>query len=278
MPGSDPRWRPGCRPASDHSAQPSLDLSAALSISIRCDPRLARADHIYDCSARCTPAARSSPPGIDVLTHIVPDDTICVMLSTSTRTAEAMGVSRQQAARAMRSGLVVTGEVAGRKVASGRSITAAKRMSARGRRWSDRTRIAAQELLHDGTTEVLEGSALSRLRANLRRMSAGELAYRALPGHVGLFRSTAQRVELDAELASELGLAAAGGVAVWKTADVDRETRRRRLLSDVEGDVVVIEDDGAKGCVAEVLGLFAFGGARESGAAEAWLAARIARL
>ncbi|MCH1882412.1 hypothetical protein [Agrococcus sp. ARC_14] len=175
----------------------------------------------------------------------------------------------------MSSGVVVAVEVAGATAVSDRAIMASQRMRARGRRWSDRTRLAAKELIEHGSTALIGGSERSRLKSRLRAGSVSELAYHLLSGRLSLWRSVGERLELDSALAAELGLSATGGIAVRARNDARAGARKQRLVPDGEGDVLLIDDEGR---VVEVLGLYAFGGSRESAAAERWLRSKIEAL
>lgn len=176
--------------------------------------------------------------------------------------ASQLGVSQRQVQRLARGGRFVSRTVAGRTVLAGRSLVAVSRSRGRGRRWDDRTVAAAAELLDSGSTESIEGSQRSRLRARLRTISVQELAYQVLGDRVTLWRST--RSSLGAgELVD--GLSSTGeGLEVKVVQNATTFARRARLLEDADGGVLLIElDTKAPSVVAEVA-LYAYGDVRTS--------------
>lgn len=201
------------------------------------------------------------------------------MLQTSGAASERLGLSRRQVNRAAGTGRIVTDRVGGINVVSDRAIVAAARTGSRGRRWSELSARAALELIEHGETRLVSGSARSRLKARLRSTTAAELGYHLLTNRVSLWRGTgATPSALGKALIHELGLAADGGLAVVVAADAPRRARGLRLVEDIEGDVLLIESDSASQVALGAVGLYAFGGPRESSIAEAWLMQRIATL
>lgn len=201
------------------------------------------------------------------------------MLNTSGAAAAALGVSQRQLNRSARVGRVVTGRIGGVNVVSDRALVAATRTAVRGRPWNELTVRAALELIERGETQLLAGSERSRLKARLRRASAASLGYQLLGSRASLWRRTgATRARVETRLARELGLAADGGLAVEIAAESKRRARELRLVEDAEGDVLLVECDASSRLAVEAVGLYAFGGTRESSAAEAWLKNRLATI
>jgi hypothetical protein len=180
--------------------------------------------------------------------------------------ASQLGVSQRQVQRLARGGRFVSRTVAGRTVLAGRSLVAVSRSRGRGRRWDDRTVAAAAELLDHGSTESIEGSQRSRLRARLRTISIQELAYQVLGDRVTLWRST--RPSRGAGGLMD-GLSSTGeGLEVKVVQNAMSFARRARLLEDADGGVLVIElDTKAPSVVAEVA-LYAYGDVRASASAQ----------
>lgn len=190
-----------------------------------------------------------------------------------------LSLSQRQVQRLARTNRLASSSVAGRTVISGRSLTALERTAARGRHWSDETVAAALDLLTDGATTALQAAPRSRLRARLREIDARELAYQALSGRVSLWRSTSASLMHPGSLATtELGLTGAGGTRVRSCDDVGVDARQQRLVEDEEGDVVLVALGRARALTAEIITLYAYGDARESGAAAAWIAKKVRAL
>lgn len=191
--------------------------------------------------------------------------------------ASQLGVSQRQVQRLARSGRIIHRSVAGRTVVAGRSLVAASRSMARGRRWDERTVVAASELLEHGVTEQVSGSQRSRLRARLRRMSVAELAYQALGERVSLWRSTQSAAA--ARNTSVDGLSAAGSrLEVTVTQNAAALARQTRMIEDADGETILIElDTDAPGAV-EDIALYAYGDERTSSAASQRIEARQATL
>ncbi|MFL1379740.1 MULTISPECIES: hypothetical protein [unclassified Nocardiopsis] len=180
--------------------------------------------------------------------------------------ASQLGVSQRQVQRLARGGRFVSRTVAGRTVLAGRSLVAVSRSRGRGRRWDDRTVAAAAELLDSGSTETIEGSQRSRLRARLRTISMQELAYQVLGDRVTLWRSTRSSPGAGGLVD---GLSSTGeGLEVKVVQNATTFARRARLLEDADGGVLLIElDTKAPSVVAEVA-LYAYGDVRTSNIAQ----------
>lgn len=198
------------------------------------------------------------------------------MVFSSRDAAEALDLSHRQVQRLLRAKRVQSDSVAGRSVLSSRGVLALERTAGRGRRWNTETVIAALEILSNGETTVLRGSPRSRLLARLRRTDPTTLAYQALSGRVTLCRATsASPARKPSPAIRELGLTDAGGIEVRSVDDVDDVIRRRRLVRDKDGDVVLVELGSSNSLIAEVLALYGYGDERESHAAAAWIAGRV---
>lgn len=201
------------------------------------------------------------------------------MIQTSGTAAKRLGLSRRQVNRAAVTGRIVTDRIGGINVVSDRAIVAAARTASRGRRWSELSARAALELIEHGETRLVSGSARSRLKARLRSATAADLGYQLLTERVSLWRETGASPSAFGEaLSRELGLAVDGGLVVVVAAEAPRRARELRLVEDIEGDVLLVESDSASRLALGAVGLYAFGGPRESSTAEAWLMRQIATL
>lgn len=191
--------------------------------------------------------------------------------------ARQLGLSQRQVQRLARSGRVVSRAVAGRTVMAGRSIVAASRTAARGRRWDEQTVSAACDLLDHGATDRISGSQRSRLRARLQKIHIADLAYQLLGNRVTLWRSTRPANSLPGGSAD--GLSETGTrLKVTVTQDATAFARRARLLEDADGDTILVELDTDAPAVIEDTALYAYGDERTSGAARRRLEVRQARL
>lgn len=181
--------------------------------------------------------------------------------------ATQLGLSQRQVQRLARSGRVVSRDVAGRTVVAGRSLVAASRTAARGRRWDERTVAAACDLLDHGGTERISGSQRSRLRARLRTIPVADLAYQVLGDRVTLWRNT--RPGTDSPGESVDGLSATGSrLNVAVAQDAAGFARQTRLLEDADGDTLLVELDTDASAVIEDIALYAYGDERTSSAAK----------
>lgn len=195
-------------------------------------------------------------------------------MEVTTRNAAAqLGVSQRQVQRLAHSGRVVQRSIAGRTVVASRSLLAASRSSARGRRWEDRTAAAACELLEHGTTERITGSQRSRLRARLRDMPAAELAYQLLGERVTLWRRTGAGAR-QSEAATSGFSGTGNALDVLVDADTRALARASRLIEDGDGTALLIELDTGAPQVAQDVALYAYGDERESSAARQRLETR----
>lgn len=201
------------------------------------------------------------------------------MLHSTRDAAARLGVTKRQVNRLVHSGGIVADRIGGNVLISDRALTAARRSASRGRRWTGLTARAATELIEHGTTTALTGTELSRLKQRLRAATAAELAYQLLADRASLWRATTGTgAAVESALAEQLGLAASGGLSVEATPDPKRRARELRLVEDTEGDVLLVEADPDARLTSEALGLYAFGGTRESTAAAAWLRDRLEQL
>ena len=204
--------------------------------------------------------------GIRRLTYLVAGTTISVMEVVTRVAASQLGLSQRQVQRLARSGRVVSRTIAGRTVVAGRSLVAASRSAARGRRWDDRTVAAAAELLESGTTERLSGSQRSRLRGRLRTISVAELAYHVLGDRVTLWRNT--RPATGSTSFAD-GLSTTGeGLDVKVTQNTTATARESRLLEDADGETLLVELDTDAPAVTQDIVLYAYGDERTSSAAK----------
>lgn len=188
-------------------------------------------------------------------------------MEMTTRSAAAqLGVTQRQVQRLAQSGRISHRSVAGRTVVSGRSLLAASRSATRGRPWDERTVQAACELLHGGSTDRIGGSQRSRLRARLRNTSVQQLALHVLGGRVSLWRTTQQETIPTIELAD--GLSSIGeSLTVTVTDNASALARKRRLLEDADGDVLIVELDTRAPAIVADIALYAYGDERTSSAA-----------
>ena len=191
--------------------------------------------------------------------------------------AAQLGLSQRQVQRLARGGRVVSRSVAGRTVVAGRSLVAASRSAARGRRWDEQTVAAACDLLDHGQTERISGSQRSRLRARVRDILVADLAYQVLGNRVTLWRST--RPATGSPGGSMDGLSDTGTrLEVKVTQDAAAFARRARLLEDPDGDTILVELDADAAAVIEDIALYAYGDERTSSAAKQRVEARQVRL
>ena len=200
------------------------------------------------------------------------------MLRSTRTAAEHLGVSKRQVNRLAQAGLLVTDRLGDATLVSDRALEAARRTTGRGRRWAPHTAEAALELIQSSETTLLGSAERSRLRARIRAADASELAYQLLPGRVSLWRRTGATPSTPSAIADRLGLAADGGLAVIVADDAAHRARALRLVHDTEGDVLIVEGADAHRLAWEALGLFAYGGTRESSAARRWLQQQVRRL
>lgn len=192
---------------------------------------------------------------------------------TTGAAASQLGVSQRQVQRLARSGRIIHRSVAGRTVVAGRSLVAASRSAARGRRWNERTVAAACELLEHAKTEWISGSSRSRLRARLRTISLAELAYQVLGERVSLWRSTRPTREMPD--ASADGLSTTGTRLEAKvTQNAAALARQARMIEDIDGNMLLIELDTDTPGVVEDIALYAYGDERTSSAARQRIQAR----
>lgn len=210
------------------------------------------------------------------LTYYVVDATIYVMELDTRSAALQLGVSQRQIQRLARSGRVSSRTVAGRKVVAGRSLVAATRSRAFGRRWSDRTVAAAVELLESGTTAQVVDSQRSRLRARVREISMQDLAYQVLAGRAGLWRGTRSSSRSN-NWADDL-TSTGDRLEIRVESDTAKFAREERLLEDLDGDILLIELDTKTNRVVEDIALYAFGDSRTSSAAAQRIRARQEKL
>jgi len=199
------------------------------------------------------------------------------MEMTTRSAALQLGVSQRQVQRMAQSGRISHRSVAGRTVVSGRSLLAVSRSTTRGRRWEERTVQAACELLQRGSTDCIDGTQRSRLRARLRNISVADLALHVLADRVSLWRTTQQETVSNLELTD--GLSSTGETLTIKvTEDAAALARKLRLLEDADGDVLIVELGTSAPAIVADIALYAYGDERTSSAARQRLQARQAEI
>lgn len=151
----------------------------------------------------------------------------------------------------------------------------------RGRLWSPEIRDAALDLLSEGRTSRASSSERSRLRANLRAMSAGQIAHAA--GGVGewaRYRGTAgdDLTRIGPSVVDEAMLGVVAGqdwLTFLQTEDLDRFELVHDVVLDADGNLGVVERARADHRIARVLlDTYLLGDARLSAAAGAELERR----
>ncbi|QJU53087.1 hypothetical protein SCB71_07250 [Herbiconiux sp. KACC 21604] len=202
------------------------------------------------------------------------------MLLTSTDAARELGVSSRQVRRHASNGVLEGSQIGTAYLLAPVQIRAHRRMTHRGRHWTDVTRVAALDLLSTGATAAMAGSELSRLRRRVRDMDVGTVAGQIIQGTATLRRalSVDQRRRFAPTILNELGLSTGGGIGVIVAEHPDRAARSERLALDAAGDVATIQGREEHRRVLEALLLFAYGDTRESDAAGAWITAAASRL
>ena len=125
---------------------------------------------------------------------------------------------------------------------------------------------AACELLQRGSTDRIDGSQRSRLRARLRNISVADLALHVLADRVSLWRSTQQETVSNREL--DDGLSSIGETLTIKvTEDAAALARKLRLLEDADGNVLIVELETSAPAIVADIALYAYGDERTSSAA-----------
>lgn len=188
--------------------------------------------------------------------------------------ATQLGVSQRQVQRLARGGRVVSRNFAGRTVVARGSVLAASRTMKRGRRWDAQTVAAATELLEQGTTERIAGSQRSRLRARLRTITIGELAYHALGDRVSIWRR-AGKASVRSKAVPDGFTSTGEKLNIKVTQSARALARKLRLLQDNDGDILIVEIDTDAPAVIEDIALFAYGDTRTSSAARQRLETRL---
>lgn len=192
--------------------------------------------------------------------------------------AASTGTSRQYVGRAIASGdLAALREVGETVIIDDLAAQAWDRTRARGRRWTDEVRRAAFDLLNTGATDRLSSSERSRLRANLRTISAGRLAHLAggLGGAWARYRvESADRSFRGASRTASVdglrGLVVDDAFMTFLvTEDLDDFELDNDVLLDASGNVGVVERTEVGGRIREFLDTNLLAGARDSAAAAA---------
>lgn len=194
--------------------------------------------------------------------------------------AAELALSSRHLRRQAASGRVAAHRYGRAYVIAERQLQVMHRTAHKGRPWNESTKRAALDLLATGATTELSSSERSRLKQRLRSAAANVLAGQILAGRASLrraVRTVDTRKHLPTIIA-ELHLSSSGGLGVLVAPDPALAARRARLGLDDSGDVVVIEGDVRHTRVLEALALYAYGDARESAAAAAWLSAAQADL
>jgi len=136
---------------------------------------------------------------------------------------------------------------------------------------------AACELLQRGSTDCIDGTQRSRLRARLRNISVADLALHVLADRVSLWRTTQQETVSNLELTD--GLSSTGETLTIKvTEDAAALARKLRLLEDADGDVLIVELGTSAPAIVADIALYAYGDERTSSAARQRLQARQAEI
>ncbi|AKU17959.1 hypothetical protein [Luteipulveratus mongoliensis] len=205
--------------------------------------------------------------------------------------ATRLGVNQRQAQRLAQTGRLQVVRRVGRSVlVDDESVTSILRgQHSRGRRWTANTAWAAIELLQQGETTRLVGSARSRLKRRLGEVSVEELV--RLASDRALTRRYTQTRRTRAALATELALSgvsrlgedelgvdldltrAEGDRVEGYTLAVNELEQRFGLIGDAEGDVLVhaTEVPFVIGSVTTALDLIERGLTREKAAATRYL-------
>ena len=151
----------------------------------------------------------------------------------------------------------------------------------RGRLWTAEIRDAALDLLSDGRTTRASSSERSRLRAKLRRMSAGQIAHAAGGlGEWARYRGTAPddmtRIGPSVADTEELGVVAGQDWLTFvQTEDLDRFELAHEVTLDADGNLGVVERADVDNRIGRVLlDTYLLGDARLSAAAGAELEGR----
>lgn len=197
-----------------------------------------------------------------------------MQLSTSQAAAQ-LGVTARQVRRSASDGRIVGSRAGAAHTFSSRQILALNRTAHRGRDWTKTTQDAALDLLATGKTSEYGSSAeRSRLKTRVRSASVGALAGQLLRDRVSLRRAANADTtgQFSATLTSDLGLSAGGGLGVLVAVGAQRAARQARLGRDDAGDIAVLEGRVEHTAILEALALYAYGDARESSAAAAWIA------
>lgn len=194
--------------------------------------------------------------------------------------AADLALSSRQLRRQAASGRVAARRYGRGYVIAERQLQVMRRTAHKGRPWNESTKRAALDLLATGATTELLGSERSRLKQRLRSAAVSVLAGQILAGRASLRRavSTVDTRQHLPTIIAELHLSSRGGLGVLVAPDSALAARRARLGLDDSGDVVVVEGDLRHTRVLEALALYAYGDARESAAAAAWLSAAQADL
>lgn len=192
------------------------------------------------------------------------------MFLSTTEAAAELGLSDRQVRRAVEAGHIQAEHVGGRLALYERQVFAYKRARSRGRDWSEITREAALDLLSGIETEKIAGSQRSRLKARVRGLDASALAHRLLFQSVSMYDAGAGSAEIASSVAGELGLVG-DPMKVLVARDSKRAAAQRRLVSNANGNVAVIEGHERHTRVLEALALYAYGDSRERTAAREWI-------
>lgn len=187
--------------------------------------------------------------------------------------ANSAGVSSRTAQRALADGSLGMARVIGRQVTTDDlAVQAWIRSTARGRKWSRRTREAAIDLLSGGRGEGLSSSERSRLKAALRAMSARQIASSAWVGTWVRYRKlgavSARLIGPSVVEPSTLGIVAGESwMSFAQVADLERFEASEPVIADSDGDLVVIERDIDDRWARQLIDTYVLGDARESDAA-----------
>ena len=192
------------------------------------------------------------------------------MFMSSMQAAAELGMTDRQVRRVVDAGHIQAERIAGRLALYENQVLSYKHAHAQGRQWLDSTRLAALDMLSGIETERLTGSQKSRLKARIRGMDSNALARRILGHTVSMYDAGASEAAIDSALADELNL-----VGEWTKVLVARNSKReaakRRLVSNPNGRVAIIEGDAEHRRALEAFALYSFGDTRERTAAAGWL-------
>ena len=226
-------------------------------------------------------SAFSDPPRVDTTIRISED--MCMEMTVA-QVARQHARTDRFVQQALRSGALPGHRVLGRTTSvDDVAVQAWSRALGRGRRWTDRVREAALDLLSTGRTDRLSASERSRLRSRLRGMSATDIAHAA--GGMGAwarYRGKSPiglvRIGPSAANTGELGIVPGQGWLTFvQTDDLDRFEIDQDVNLDADGNLGVVERSRVDDRTARILlDTYLLGDARQSAAAAAELQRRAA--